>query len=41
MANAIIALMESDDCGNKEFAMEQIHALCLFYEDNKPEEEDK
>jgi len=40
-ANTIIAFMEGDDWDNQRFAEKQIHALCQFYEDNKPEEEEE
>ena len=40
MAQWLIAFMEGDNWENQKFAREQIHALCQFYEDNKPEEEE-
>ena len=39
MAHCLIMFMEGDNAENQRFAREQILALCQFYEDNKPEED--
>jgi len=39
-ANFLVQFLLDENSDNQKFAREQILALCQFYDENKPEEED-